>query len=506
MKSNNRKFIKIAVLLLVLCVTIFASTQEAVADNKYEPESQTISTIADVLEGCLLCGLYRPMLQAMASYSEAAKNALISPCLTLLGLGLGFWILIHTLKNIAYMGFMDSGVENYLKSLFVRILLTVVIAGLLNSWGGTSGMVELFNALVASLFYTSAVISNEFMAVSLATSHSEVASAGASNDMLAFCSVAQCVSFPTLELQDKMISDEMIELVICMMQRMGMYLKTGLVLSYVLFNLAVVEGPFGIFLLPFALLLGIVIAFPYFSMLFYIPMYLLDAVTKIMVVGVLLPLAAVAYVFPSTRWFSQGIFETVIHACLIFLFMGLFIGISMEFLVRIFEKLADVLALDDAEEVLERFHHFKGSDLAVIVVLPYMLMTMLGKAEPFAIYFGGARIRGTGFMSAAAAITIDRGKEIINSKIQRSHEFAHNYGKYKNARDEARSIDNRIPPRDGGAPAPPTKYAAPVSYEPVSKAEKPREPAEYDDPLSSQKDVDTYDGRHGDKDERRDGV
>lgn len=497
-KSKRYTYFSFLILLLVFVAafTIFPKNASA---NAYSPASQTVASITSVLNICLTCDLIKNLLTEMGNFADKAKVLLIQPSLTVLGMGLAFWITIHTIKHIAIMGFMDSGVEGYFRSLFVRLLLSVVVAGFLNSWGGANGIVELFNITVTPLFNSSIAYANDLMNVSLVH-----VTAGAKQDLMDLtmvveqCDVTTALKDPTFA--TKIVTQEMIDNVDCMLRTMGAHLKAGMIMTYVLFNLAIVEAPFGILFLPFAAVIGVIFAIPYISMLFYVPMYLLDAMTKVMLVGALLPLAAVAFVFPSTRWFASRIFNAALHSCLIFLFMGLFIGIASEFLVKIYEILLPLYD-DDPKDILDKFEDFEGHQVAVVVVLPYLLMSMLGKATVFANYYSDIKLQGTGFISAASAIIIGRGQQVIGYWTTKGRDV-YKWKQNRNAiRQEVRELENRVPTESSDTRYERMRHSGWRSYEKVDGfgEEKPDTSSEMSDPNYGQ-DEPPGDGRYGSED------
>jgi hypothetical protein len=366
------------------------------------------------------------------------------------------------MKNIAVMGFMESGVAEYFRSLFNRLFLTVIVAGFLNAWGGTTGVTELFNAIFAPIFYLGLSFANEFLAAALP-------GGGGVNVLNYFGTDPLCTfvmggmkdnagNAVSLTFTDKIISDDLINATVCIIGQIGAFLKTGLLASWVLLNFAFADAPFGIFFVPIAAVLGLFIfGYPYLSMMVYVPMYLIDALTRVMLVGALLPLFAVSYVFPSTRNFSLKALNIVITSALTFMFIGMFVGISIEFLITIYEKLLPWLSLNAGDDMIDHLLDFNEQEIVVIIVMPFILMSMLGKATKFAQYFGNLPFVGIDFVSGSSQVAQVAVATTIQHTMNTYHKASDFATRSRNARNSGqgpspRAALNSFNPDDGPQP------------------------------------------------------
>ncbi len=137
---------------------------------------------------------------------------------------------------------------------------------------------------------------------------------------------------------------------------------------------------------PLQLIGGLIIMLAFGLMMIMLPFRLFDAMIRLGVTAVILPVAVLAYQFKPTRGFTKQAATSVLAAALTFLFTSIAVGISVALLSRVTQPVLDNLS---AESVDSFFGPLDGASFMVLIATACGMAAFIKQAGSIATEFAG---------------------------------------------------------------------------------------------------------------------
>ncbi|MDD4519569.1 MAG: hypothetical protein PHI50_01605 [Alphaproteobacteria bacterium] len=270
------------------------------------------------LNTCWPCKIMEAFLFAINQVAMMTNDILLTPTLQLLALGTAFWMLMTIILYFFRLGTADH--IEFISTLFQKALLALVVGSFLTSSGIQNAVSILVSTPIsATLAYTSAIDeTNTFYNKNLLTEQliKKTPSFVYEKPEEEYCRNDYFIStdFGSTDV----FSQKMQRDILCMVARINKQFVSPLIVGRIMWSYSrgnkIVwdensdsqnledneKSPQVKYVLP-----AVVLIFCFTAMMFLIPFYFLDAIIKIGVVVILLPLLMVSYVFKSTREYAQ---------------------------------------------------------------------------------------------------------------------------------------------------------------------------------------------------------
>ncbi|GHU00784.1 hypothetical protein FACS1894186_2130 [Alphaproteobacteria bacterium] len=270
------------------------------------------------LEFCWYCEPFKKLMEVIPPLSKSTFEALRKPLTALLAAGFLVWLAFHTLIKMG-SGFFKGGSigEAYYSQIIAGAFRVIVAAMLLNAgmewlWEYTVNLVGSIGLSLAEEIVGSTKGANS-------GTGGDIVREGSATGACVPTSLSGTTGFPYI------------------IARMGNILQSfncalmDLIASGTLlfkYSFIVADKSGGCNLPQFSMLLaGVLMMLFGIALVIRAPLKLVDAMFQLVIVAVLLPMAVVAWVFPSTRGFAKNIFNLLVGALGMFITMAVMLAV-----------------------------------------------------------------------------------------------------------------------------------------------------------------------------------
>jgi hypothetical protein len=310
------------VIVFALCLVVFTSLFTGTSYAGW------IEDLRDDFLDCWTCEIAASSINIMGHVAFKAAETLFDASYKLLGVGIALWLAFMTMNMMN--PFTPMNIWVYLKEVSNRLFAALCVAAFFGAFGAGSPndmydlvadpLVDLAQELSLNLIFSDLAggvparidaIANRVVPLGGGVGNNPI------GDAQSFAYISDNV-FDVEDVQSavKLFSSVIIRLSQSMVQ--GLAIVSG--------SLADTEADLLSKLQE--LICGVLIVIPYVILLFVSHMVLADMYIRIAVFGALFPLMLVAWVFPVTRrMYTMQAFAALVNTCVIFLFLGLFIGL-----------------------------------------------------------------------------------------------------------------------------------------------------------------------------------
>ncbi|MCP4395615.1 MAG: type IV secretion system protein [Alphaproteobacteria bacterium] len=310
-------FFKIFILLFLMLVATLAPCSAFAVPAGQVP---TVQEIAGEMGQCFYCPVVENFLIASSEFLLNNQDTIgEGVALKLLGLGFVMWLFNHVLHNAIGL---NAKPKDFLLGLVQRAFAVIIAASFL-----TAGVKELSSVTVEPIIEFSAAIGVELLA---AENPSVTGGAKFCNPVIAIpvggTTPGTVAGYEALQ-ADGFFSNNVLISISCLLREMDANIMPGRVVGQSLLSYAFSDIASTMGLPPFFILFcGLMLTIPYFYLIIFVPYCLVDAILRLVLVGVLFPLFVVAWVFPATRDYSVKALNMVIASALELMIMSLGIG------------------------------------------------------------------------------------------------------------------------------------------------------------------------------------
>ena len=307
------------ILTIAVAILICASS------SAFAGESKSIPEISAEYRICWFCPLFEKIYTSAGEYAMTGYNAVAEGCRALIAIGLGLWFAFESLKALSQVSAFQPGA--FWKKVTGRMFAGVLAIAILSS-----NAIDVYGYLISPII---------------------LAAVGFGSALLPSIGGGQiCVpasSTPTYD-PNNALPIEAREALGCMMQNMNDAVADAMGWGVALIINSSGQGFLGVLPDIGMLISGIIIAFMFFLLLMVMPIYMVDSVIRLGIVGALLPVFVVAWVFPLTKHFSKAGFTMLINSMVQLITMCLFVGLISAMVGGILYGLDAVNAQDAAND------------------------------------------------------------------------------------------------------------------------------------------------------------
>ncbi|MCK5296412.1 MAG: hypothetical protein KAJ75_05950 [Alphaproteobacteria bacterium] len=295
-------------------VAFFVTTLPAFA-SKSVPE-----VIADYAP-CWFCPIFDVVFRAVGTYSYRAYISVNEDALMLLTVGLLLWFSRKSMDVIGSVAEFDAA--DFWKQITARMFAGVIAAALLMASASEVYGYVMSPMIQGAVGFASAII-------------------GGSCDGggLSFTPMANSV-----------FSEGTLNALSCIIDEMNKSVAKGVAVGWVTF----IEG-IKFELIPpklpdiNSIIGGLAIMIVFFAIIIMMPFYMVDACFRLGVVGALVPMFIVAWVFPSTKWFAKKGWAMLVNSMIVLICMCLVLGLISTMITDVLNSNPDLLnALNDPD-------------------------------------------------------------------------------------------------------------------------------------------------------------
>lgn len=366
---------------------------------------------------CWACGMFEAAFKAGSMLMGAVYREVADDALTLLGAGMLVWMVFFIGKQLISPTEIDP-IDLWKQvgircawAIFAAAFLGMTVVGTGGGGGGGGGLpVNDPNWEVAIFEYTLEPI----VLVSVGLGEAVLNSAADLSAARQPCSYDLSATPPPPQVMSPGVGDA----VKCLINDMSRFVSGGLIVGYTLVELSCQDCWLPDFGMLFA---GLFLVIIFGIILVVFPLYLLDSIIRIGIMGVLAPVLVVAWVFESTRQYVKQAFQMVIHAgftlvimCVILALSGTVViqtisngeGLGASIGVSTPEEAADpnqvAQRVQSRADVIEEDFNLTGTEFLELVALGVITVYMVGKAEGLAGQFAQIAAGTGGTMQAAS--------------------------------------------------------------------------------------------------------
>ncbi|MCK5296414.1 MAG: hypothetical protein KAJ75_05960, partial [Alphaproteobacteria bacterium] len=224
---------------------------------------------------CWFCDIFDGVYVSCGHYAFTVYEATKDDVLGLLTVALLFWLLVQMMKGVGSVAAIDP-IEFWSKA-GQRLFAGIIAAAFLKA-----GAIEIYGYLLSPVIEGA----TEFGSALLGSCDASV-----TEDLL---------PIPV----NNAFSEESRRALFCMLHTMNEAIAEGMGLGIILIIESLSVGLLDPIPDVGMLFSGVVLVLVYFAILVIMPLYLIDAIVRLGIVGGLMPLFIVAWVFPSTKFFS----------------------------------------------------------------------------------------------------------------------------------------------------------------------------------------------------------
>lgn len=358
-----------------------------------------IDQLIELYAPCWFCDLFLDIYTAAGEFSYASYVVLRKDLQGILAIGLGIWLCVNIGEHVGSVAPVDPA--EFWRKVTARLFAGVVVAAAL---GDNINPTDIYGYVMIPIIegttrFSAALLDSDCSTV---MENAGALSAQAGN------------AFPAS-------TGEALQ---CVLRTMNAHVAKGMALGLAL----LFDGlPTGItdFAPEFGKITsGLLLMTVFFLILIAFPLRLVDAVVRLGIIGALLPLFMVAWVFPSTQGFVGKGFGMLVNSGLVFVSMAVIMGITTAMISEITEgpELTEAIMSGDMDAIGEAllFNALLFPKLLCVCILSYF---MIGKATGMADHYG-ANIGGG---QSAAFRTMDSIANNLDSSINKA--IVHGVGK-----------------------------------------------------------------------------
>lgn len=292
---------------------------------------------------CWFCGLYETLFEAMNSLATNIAKGMITPFITLLGVGVLFYIGFKVAGTIGKLQEVD--LMQFLGDIFKHCGRAIVAAAIIY------GSVQIFSIIITPILayfflLTIKIIDtggggNSFV-VKMTTGAMEgltsVLSGGGSSGFMDASASLQFVDSGTMA-----FSNDLKEAILNVLRQVSANLIAGMLLGAAIVGLALTDLLFNMMANSQLLLTGVCIFGTYFIIYVSVPFKLIDCMVRLTFVAALMPLWVILWVFPPTVQYTKNAWEMLLNCGATFLCMGVILVMVFRIMEHMMPDIGDLL-------------------------------------------------------------------------------------------------------------------------------------------------------------------
>jgi hypothetical protein len=424
--------LKLFVFLLCICVVCFLFTNNAMADNFIKDiRDDSFWTTAGNVIGEFYSETYELVMSASGEFAWDANSVLSKSTNILLGMGFGIWLLGFIGINV-FASVTNASIMKIVPAVLTRGMVVMAVAIILG-YNGDNTKTPIFKELLRPFAVSSyklgatylATNSYDFSSVSdtdfdFATCSNEIGASYSDTNPVLPASVAADRAVYLNDMKPGAASQNMFtaDMVLyggCLLRQVA-YSVSALGIMGTAMVLDSMDVHFMILMHVLEFMAGICICVSCCWLLLMVPIYLLDSVFKAVIFAACFPILFVLWAFPLTRdYFMRGLY-LFINSCLHVIFMCIILGFCINTMgtfadsVGIFDVINNA---DSMSNVREDYANFTKAGFTALLIMPWMTVIMVEKAEGFADFF--CAHRASGLDSSAHAFR--RSKAEVSTKV-----------------------------------------------------------------------------------------
>lgn len=424
MKQENEKYntaLKVrTIIVFALCLVVFSFL---FAKNSY---ADWIKDLQEDFLDCWTCEIAASSINIMGHVAYKAAEALFSASYQLLGIGIALWLVFMTMNMMN--PFTPMNIWAYLKEVSNRLFAALCIAAFFGAFG--AGSPNDMYAIVATPLID---LAHE---LSLNLIFSDLSGVPARIDSIANRVVGGAATpigdaQPFTYINNNIFSLEEIKSAVKLFSGITIRLSQSMVHGFAIVSSSFANTESTFLSLIMECICGILIIIPYALLLFLAHMVLADMYIRIAVLGALFPLMLVAWVFPVTRqMYAMQAFSALVNTCIIFLFVGLFIGLLAAVvnasLISNLPVLLDPATLaiaaasPDPDLAIKELANPNSDALYVAIILPWLMLYSFKVIYSWGDRFTSANLgEGAAFLAGEALLSMATPKKTFQKIISR---------------------------------------------------------------------------------------
>lgn len=363
--------------MTIIVVTLICASSEAFASTKSIPE------ITAEYRFCWFCSLFENIYTSAGEYAMTGYNAVAEGCRALIAIGLGLWFAFESLKTLSQVSAFQPGA--FWKKVTGRMFAGVFAIALLSS-----NAIDVYGYLISPIILAAVGFGSALLPLD--------ASGGR------ICIPAS--STPTYEVGNA-LPIEAREALGCMMQNMNDAVADAMGWGVALIINSSGQGFLGVLPDIGMLISGAIIAFMFFLILIVMPIYMVDSVIRLGIVGALLPVFIVAWVFPLTKHFSKAGFTMLINSMVQLITMCLFVGLISAMVGGILYGLdaANAIAAANDNDIVKLYEELSTETMLIFQLgaVAFMGFFLISKAPVIGSHF--SEMSGAPGLNIAPAVS-----------------------------------------------------------------------------------------------------
>ncbi len=344
---------------------------------------------------CWFCPVFASIFKGIDSISTSVVLQLTDLFLSLLALGLLFWIVFYVGKMFVQMQPINVG--KFFTDLFSVGGRTMVATALLLSFFG------IFTYLVNPVLTLSVGLSSKLMDAGSVLGSGKATEIAASQSGVSYtlCQRQDNGSYSGAPNCESGWSDgthvftkETCSAMECSIRSISSSLLGGMAVGASLFHAGTVESSLVNWEFT-TMLVGVIIIVGHFFVYLMFPFKLLDLLVRLGFVSALMPLFIVLWVFPSTRQYTQKGWQMFLGVCMTFVFLSIVLSLILAILSfalpqgAALDGMIKLLVAGNNREVIDKYMNITGSQIFIMIGVCFVGYKLIGMAETFVQAFGG---------------------------------------------------------------------------------------------------------------------
>ncbi len=395
---------------VLLCIALLLSTQAGAQDTKFQETLKDYYGATSDSSICWFCPVFQAILLAINTLTKYTTEGLATPFLTLLMLGMLFFLVFKIGKFLVSFQAVDIG------SLIPELtgpLGRAIIASILLFRDGAF-MVVLFASLLNPILDIGMDLSTRILQSTMDSTTMSIvaakqdpqaianaAAAGAAAPGSGSSTSASGIDPDTCpfrmqgnadysQIDKSALTGREINSILCWIGTVSSSLGVGMAVGSTLMKASFTAG-FLVFPDFGMLLTGLIIFASFFALFLAFPFKLFDAIIGLGFVLALMPFWVVLWVFPQTSGYTKKAWDKFIGSIILFLCLSVvisFVLVAMNTAIPNREEVFRLLLAGLSKQASERLG-VGGKSLFITAAMGWLSFSMLGAAQSLAQSFGG---------------------------------------------------------------------------------------------------------------------